>query len=84
MPGTEIVSIPKLRQVYYDAYAALPAGSAAGDLAFATDRKVFYRWSGAAWQSVTISSRSGNTAAIGAAADYPVGSLFQDVTIDQL
>lgn len=70
--------IPAFRRVIYDTYVNLPVvGLAEGDLAYATDRMVFYRWSGAAWQSVTISSRHGNFAAIGNPAHYPESSLYQ-------
>lgn len=55
--GTEIKSIPKVRQVYYTTYAALPTtGVAIGDLGYATDTLRLYRWSGAAWQPITAVS----------------------------
>ena len=77
--STEIQTIPRMRDVTYDAYANFPAsGNSTGDLAYATDRLVFYRWSGAAWQSVTIHSSSGAAAAIPTAGDLPNGSLFQE------
>jgi len=82
---TEVSIIPQRRAVFYTTFALFPvAGLSAGDLAWATDRACFYRWNGAAWQSISISSRSGATAAIGAAADYPAGSVFQNTTTGQL
>jgi len=77
--GTEVSVIPSMgRLVAYTTYAGLAAlvGLSIGDLAYTTDREVFYRWSGALWQPVTISSRAGGTAAGGLATDYPIGSLF--------
>jgi len=84
--GTDIGFIPtKPRSVYYDTYANLPiANVLTGDLAWATDRGVFYRWSGVAWVFVSISSRSGALGDIGVAANYPPGSLYQDTTNDEL
>jgi hypothetical protein len=77
--GTEVKSIPKVRQVYYTTYAALPTiGISIGDLGYATDRLVFYRWDGAAWQPITIHSSSGTAAAIPAAANLPNGSLYYE------
>ncbi|PKN94312.1 MAG: hypothetical protein CVU43_24605, partial [Chloroflexi bacterium HGW-Chloroflexi-5] len=70
--------IPLLRKVIYDTYANLPvSGISEGDLAFASDRIVLYRWDGSAWVAITISSRHGNKANIGNAADYPESSLYQ-------
>ena len=77
MREAEIQAIQRMTNVYYATYANLPSTNIrTGDLGYATDRKVFYRWSGTAWQPVTISSRSGTAANIGTAADYPVGSLY--------
>lgn len=70
--------------VSYDIYANLPAGSAAGDLAYATDREILYRWSGAAWVALPVASRGGATGGMGAAADYPEGSFYWDTTVDVL
>jgi hypothetical protein len=75
--GTEVQSIPKIRQVYYDVYADLPTvGVATGDLGYATDRLILYRWNGAAWQAITIHSSSGTAGAIPAAANLPNGSIY--------
>ena len=72
-----IFTIPRLRRVYKATYANLPTtGLKAGDLGYATDRLVFYRWSSAAWEAVTIHSSSGLAANIPAAADLPNGSLY--------
>ncbi len=77
MAGTEVTTIPKQVRVFKATYANLPTtGIKAEDLGYATDRKVFYRWSGAAWESVTIYSDSGTAANIPAAADLPDGSLY--------
>jgi len=74
----ESLVIPSIRNVIYAAYASLPtSGVTVGDLGYATDRKVLYRWSGSAWQPIGISSRSGAAADIGTASDYPAGSLYQ-------
>jgi len=76
---TEVKPIPYTRKVYYATYANLPiTGVKVGDLGYATDRLVFYRWSGAAWQPVTIHSSSGTAANIPAAADLPEGSLYHE------
>lgn len=70
-------TIPKIRKVYYDTYANLPtSGVSAGDLGYSTDRKVFYRWSGVAWQNVGLHFSSGAYADIPAAADLPNDSLY--------
>jgi len=77
--GTNIGFIPQRVNIYYDTYANIAAivGMKAQDLAFATDRIVLYRYSGAAWQPITISSRNGADAAKGVATDYPESSLYQ-------
>lgn len=76
--GIETTIIPTMRQVIYDTYASFPtSGLSIGDLAWATDRKCLYRWSGSAWESVSISSRHGLYADRGNAADYPESSLYQ-------
>ena len=79
-----VTVIPQMRQVTYTIYASFPTGGREGDLAFATDRLVFYRWSGSAWQSVTFASSSGATGAKPAAADLPNGSMYFDTTLNSL
>jgi len=77
---TELSIIPQRTKVLYGTYAEIAALSVtlkAGELAFATDRVILYRWSGAALVAITISSRHGNIANIGNAADYPESSLYQ-------
>lgn len=70
--------IPSVRQVFYTTYAAFPTtGLTNGDLAWATDRKCFYIWTGSAWEASGISSRHGNYADIGDPANYPESSLYQ-------
>lgn len=55
----ETTVIPSLRQVIYDTYANFPsAGLAKGDLGWATDQECLYRWSGSAWQTISISKAS--------------------------
>lgn len=77
--GNEITTIPRLRQVYYDTYANLPTTNLrAGDLGFATDRLVLYRWSGSAWQSINFHVSSGVAANIPTAGDLPEGSLYHE------
>ena len=74
---TEATIIPQKLRVFYDVYADLPvAGMSEGELAYATDRLVFYRWDGAAWQPITLHMSSGVIADIPAAADLPNGSLY--------
>jgi len=58
MPDTELSIIPQPTKVYYDTHANLAAIAAAGqmrveDLAYATDRKILYRWSGAALEAIS-------------------------------
>lgn len=73
----KITVIPSVRQVYYDAYASLPtSGLTVGDFGYATDRLTLYRWSGTAWQEITVHSSSGLYSAIPTAGDLPDGSLF--------
>jgi len=77
--GSEVSIIPRTRNVYYAAYASLPtSGVRTGDLGYATDRKVFYRWSGSAWEPVSIHSSSGAAADIPTAANLPDGSLYYE------
>jgi len=78
--GTKLSIIPQRTKVLYDTYAAIAALTAslkAGDLAFATDTNVLYRWNGAALEAITISSRNGNIADIGDPDKYPESSLYQ-------
>ena len=83
--STRISTIPQMRRVYRATYANLPiTGLRVGDLGYATDRRVFYRWSGAAWQSLTIYSGSGVAANIPTAADLPNGSLYQETDTHKL
>ena len=71
-------SIIVQRQVIETTYANLPtSGLTLGDLGYATDRQVLYRWNGSSWFAITISSRHGAKAAIGTASDYPESSLYQ-------
>lgn len=75
--GTTLTPIPKIRRVLYAAYGNFPVtGLNIGDLAFATDRLVLYRWSGAAWEAITMHLSSGAIGDIPAAADLPDGSLY--------
>jgi len=71
--------IHRMRRVWYDTYANLPtSGNRRGDLGYATDRGVLYRWSGTAWVEITISSLSGLAAAIPTASDLPDGSIYYE------
>ena len=45
--------IPSMRQVYSAAFALLPDGRSEGDLGYATDEEILYRWDGAAWQPIS-------------------------------
>lgn len=66
-------------RVFSDTYANLPTtGVATEDMGYATDRKVLYRWSGAAWETLTIYASSGTAAAIPAAANLPNGSVYYE------
>jgi len=53
--GTSLDTIPKIRNVYYDTKSNLDAltGLSVGDLGYATDQKILYRWSGSAWQIIS-------------------------------
>lgn len=77
--GTGLKTIPRIREVHYGTYANLAALTSllTGDLGYATDRAVLYRWNGSAWEAITISSRHGNVADIGDPTDYPESSLYQ-------
>jgi len=51
---THVTIIPKKRNVYYDVWADLPTtGLSEGDLAYAHDRLILYRWDSSAWQAIT-------------------------------
>lgn len=76
--------IVRQRRVTYDLYANFPTDNKRGDLAFATDRLVLYRWSGTAWQAITFSFSSGATGAKPTAADLPNGSMYFDTTLNSL
>lgn len=55
--GTEITTIPKRTQVISTTYALFPTtGLNVGDLAFATDTGILYRWNGTAWSAITTYS----------------------------
>lgn len=76
--GTEVQDIPRTRQVFYGTYASLPTTALqVGDLAFATDRKVLYRWNGSSWDALTFYSGSGLDASKPSAADLPEGSIYK-------
>ena len=78
-------TINRKRLVIYDTYANFPvSGLESGDLAYATDRKVLYRWSGSAWQFITIHSSSGGLAARPAIATMPNGSLYFATEVKKL
>lgn len=73
---TEITALASFRNVTYDLYANFPTSPAVEDLAYATDRKTLYRWSGAAWQYLTQYHGYGAAAAKPTAADLPDGSTY--------
>lgn len=50
----ETTVINRRQQTYYSAYADFPASAEIGDLAYATDNLILYRWNGAAWQEISI------------------------------
>ena len=75
----QLGAIQRYTEVYYNTYANLPTANVrVGSLGFATDRLVLYRWSGSAWQEITIHSSSGTAAAIPTAADLPDGSIYYE------
>lgn len=77
MAGPEVKSIPNLTRVYKDTYANLPtSGVRTEDIGYATDRKVLYRWSGTAWEALTIYVGSGLAANIPVANTLPNGSIY--------
>lgn len=76
MPDNELEALQRVRQVIYTTYALFPASATVGDLAYATDRLALYRWSGAAWQSITVHSSAGAIGDIPAIATMPEGSVY--------
>jgi len=83
MPESEIYTIPQVRAVHSTTWALFPASARVGDLAYATDRLVLYRWDGAAWQPITIHSSSGTAGNIPAVASMPEGSLYYETDTGQ-
>lgn len=76
---SDLQTIQRIREVYRDTYANLPtSGVMVGDLGYATDRLVLYRWSGAAWEFLTFHFSSGLAAALPTAADLPNGSVYYE------
>ena len=74
---SDLSVIQRFTRVLSDTYAALPVTNLrTGELAYATDRRTLYRWSGAAWEDISIYSDSGAIADIPAAATLPEGSLY--------
>lgn len=58
----DITPIARLRAVYYTTKAAFPTtGLFSGDLAYATDEKLLYRWNGTAWQAITVMPNAAGT-----------------------
>jgi len=51
--------IHRLRRVEYREYATFPTDCRKGDLAYATDHGILYRWSGSGWQPITTIIPSG-------------------------
>jgi len=51
--GTELSTIPKVRNVFSCTFATLPGTAGEGDMAYCTDTYLLYRWSGAAWVAIT-------------------------------
>jgi len=77
MGKEQITSIPYTRKCFYAIYANLPTtGVRIGDLGYATDRLVLYRWNGAAWEYLTFHFSSGLAANIPVADDLPNGSCY--------
>ena len=82
---TSLTAIPKMRKVYRDLYANLPVtGLRIGDLGYATDRKIFYRWSGIAWEPLTIYIGYGLAADKPDPANLPEGCLYQETDTTKL
>ena len=51
---SEISQVARFTRTFYDTYANLPTADVrVGELGYATDRFILYRWSGSAWQPVT-------------------------------
>ena len=74
---SRLSAIQRYTRVFSDTYANLPVTNVrTGELGYATDRRILYRWSGAAWVDLTIYSDSGAIATIPTAANLPEGSLF--------
>lgn len=85
MSKGEFTTIPTIRNIYYSTYANFPAaGMTVGDCAYATDRRVFYRWSGAAWDELTIYCHFGAAADIPVLPSLPNGSLYHATDTDIL
>lgn len=83
--GTQVDDIPQTREVFYAPYASFPtSGVKVSDLAFATDRKILYRWNGSSWDALTIYSGAGLAADIPNAADLPEGSLYFETDTTKL
>ncbi len=66
-------TIVRQRRVSYLPYASFLTDNKKGDLAFASDRLVLYRWSGSVWNAITFHFSSGATGAKPTAADLPNG-----------
>lgn len=75
---TEVTALASFRSVTYDTYTNFPTSPAVEDLAYATDRKTLYRWSGAAWQYLTQYHGYGTAALIPTAANLPDGSTYYE------
>jgi len=73
-----VTVIPQLRKVFKAAlFVNLPTtGLRVGDLAYASDTRSLYRWSGATWQSLTVYTFSGSLSNRPLAADVPIGSIY--------
>ncbi|MBA7590696.1 hypothetical protein ES708_32825 [subsurface metagenome] len=82
---TSLTTIPRMRRVHRDTYANLPTtGLKIEDLGYATDRKIFYRWSGIAWEPLTIYIGYGLAVDKPAAAGLPDGCLYQETDTTKL
>lgn len=59
--SAEVKAIPNATRVFSSTYANLPTvGIKAEDLGYATDRKILYRWSGTAWEAISIPTEFAN------------------------
>lgn len=81
--GSGLTPLAKIYHCFSDVYADLAVIAAAGgmkvgELAFATDRLVLYRWDGATLVALNFHCSSGLAVAIPAAADLPNGSLYYE------